>query len=55
MPTTDPNRRPADMVKGMAGMARIWDNINKEKLDRSIVHVQQKRGEELLEERRLVS
>jgi len=38
VPTRDPNRSPADMVKGMAGIARIWDNINKAKSDRSIAH-----------------
>jgi len=27
VPTTDPNRSPADMVKGMAGIARIWEKI----------------------------
>lgn len=27
VPIKDPKRRPADMVNGMAGIARIWDNI----------------------------
>lgn len=27
VPVIVPNRRPADMVKGIAGIARIWDNI----------------------------
>lgn len=36
VPTTDPNRSPADMVKGMAGIARIWDNINKAKLEEAL-------------------
>lgn len=27
MPVRDPKRSPADMVKGMAGIARIWQNI----------------------------
>lgn len=25
VPVIEPKRRPADMVKGIAGIARIWD------------------------------